>query len=288
MRYGVLQRTNQQQQSQFAKFAVAAGAALALTVGMVASTFAATNVVTPSDMMGWVDGSLAGGTVSYVDDAPAGFGSASLELKTDATTAAKAAYGRAVDMPLSDVATLSYYTKQVAVSTPEGSASLALGVDLDGDGTWDTSLVHEPYWRDALGDAAPVLPNEWQQWDVLSGVFWSSRSVQGLVGTPGGPATYTFGQILADYPNAKLVTLGVNIGTYNPSYTILVDGITLNDTVYDFERVAPEPEPVVPTSKDDCKQGGWMSLVNADGSSFKNQGQCVSYVQSNANSKHHR
>src|SRR5690606_25081908 len=41
-------------------------------------------------------------------------------------------------------------------------------------------------------------------------------------------------------------------------------------------------------AKDDCKQGGWENFLRADGSSFKNQGQCVAYVSSNDNSKHHR
>lgn len=34
----------------------------------------------------------------------------------------------------------------------------------------------------------------------------------------------------------------------------------------------------VPTSKDQCKKDGWMTEVRADGSTFKNQGDCVSYV----------
>jgi len=33
-----------------------------------------------------------------------------------------------------------------------------------------------------------------------------------------------------------------------------------------------------PTSKDQCKDGGWMAFNNP---SFENQGACVSYVQSN-------
>jgi len=35
----------------------------------------------------------------------------------------------------------------------------------------------------------------------------------------------------------------------------------------------------VAASKDDCKVGRWQSVKRADGSSFKNQGQCVSYVE---------
>jgi hypothetical protein len=34
----------------------------------------------------------------------------------------------------------------------------------------------------------------------------------------------------------------------------------------------------VATSTDACKDGGWMTLHRADGSSFSNQGDCVSYA----------
>jgi hypothetical protein len=34
----------------------------------------------------------------------------------------------------------------------------------------------------------------------------------------------------------------------------------------------------VPQTKNDCKKGGWQSLVDENGNFFKNQGDCVSYV----------
>jgi hypothetical protein len=34
----------------------------------------------------------------------------------------------------------------------------------------------------------------------------------------------------------------------------------------------------VATSKDECKKGGWADLTRADSSSFKNQGDCIQYV----------
>jgi hypothetical protein len=34
----------------------------------------------------------------------------------------------------------------------------------------------------------------------------------------------------------------------------------------------------VATSKDECKKGGWADLTRANGSSFKNQGDCIQYV----------
>jgi hypothetical protein len=33
-----------------------------------------------------------------------------------------------------------------------------------------------------------------------------------------------------------------------------------------------------PGDKNDCKNGGWDTLFRADGSSFKNQGDCIQYV----------
>jgi hypothetical protein len=47
--------------------------------------------------------------------------------------------------------------------------------------------------------------------------------------------------------------------------------------------VAPAPEGKciggnVPTSKDQCKDGGWENEVRADGSTFRNQGACIQYV----------
>jgi hypothetical protein len=36
--------------------------------------------------------------------------------------------------------------------------------------------------------------------------------------------------------------------------------------------------PPVPTSKDQCKNGGWRGVFRADGTAFKNQGDCIQYV----------
>jgi 6-phosphogluconolactonase len=43
----------------------------------------------------------------------------------------------------------------------------------------------------------------------------------------------------------------------------------------DDQGIAASPSPRVPTSKDQCKNGGWQSF----GSTFKNQGQCVAFVE---------
>lgn len=43
-----------------------------------------------------------------------------------------------------------------------------------------------------------------------------------------------------------------------------------------FASITPPPV-TVPTSKDQCKKGGWQDF----GSMFKNQGDCVSFVVTN-------
>jgi hypothetical protein len=50
---------------------------------------------------------------------------------------------------------------------------------------------------------------------------------------------------------------------------ITLDGDT---TIYDFEPY------VAASSKDDCKDGGWMDVTRGDGGPFKNQGDCIQYV----------
>jgi hypothetical protein len=41
---------------------------------------------------------------------------------------------------------------------------------------------------------------------------------------------------------------------------------------------APPPPTTIPTSTDQCKHGGWQGLTDSNGTPFKNQGDCVSFV----------
>jgi hypothetical protein len=88
-----------------------------------------------------------------------------------------------------------------------------------------------------------------------------------------GTLTYTF-----DASSIAAAGLVFPTGTITGARVLLdvqgsadVSAITVNGT-------AQVPAPVVsgpPTSKSACKHGGWKSFTNP---SFKNQGQCVSYV----------
>jgi hypothetical protein len=243
-----------------------------LVIGVTAAVAATTIVVTPTNTQGWSTADTRpGGQVNFVVDATAPGGVGALQLITDATVTAKAQYLHAANEPLSGVTDLSYYTKQVS-GPPHADPSYQVIVFLNGT-TGFSTLVFEPYQNPSQG---PILNNVWQQWDVDAGLFWSTRTVVcpngTVVGTPGGPASYTLAQISSLCPNAVVIGFGVNIGTFNPAYNVETDLFDFNGTVYDFEPYD------VAESKNECKNGGWQNVRRADGSSFKNQGDCNQYV----------
>jgi hypothetical protein len=49
-----------------------------------------------------------------------------------------------------------------------------------------------------------------------------------------------------------------------------------NPTGVDYTATASYT--LAPIATDDCKNGGWQNLTDRNGRSFKNQGDCVSYV----------
>lgn len=76
--------------------------------------------------------------------------------------------------------------------------------------------------------------------------------------------------------------VGINQGSGNPGLVSNVDAFTFDETTYDFERIRDldgdgTADTPPPTSKDQCKNDGYKAFNNP---SFKNQGDCVSYVAS--------
>jgi hypothetical protein len=248
--------------------------ALALSIGLIATPVsAATMVVTSGNTQGWTTADTrVGGTVSYVADATSPYPNGALRLTTDDTNAAKAQYMHSADIALDDVTDLSYDTK--LVSGPSyAAASYQLAVDLNGDEDGGfTTFVYEPYENGTVGTG-------WQHWDVDAGQFWSSRSFTdgdcSVTAGAGGAPYYTLSDLQDDCPDAVVVGFGVNIGTYNPNYDVYTDGVTFNGTTYNFEQYETA------TDKDACKNGGYKNLRDANGNTFKNQGQCVSYTNHN-------
>jgi hypothetical protein len=282
------------------------GAAVVLPFTPVFS--ATTIVVTPTNQQGWSTADTRpGGSVSFVVDATTPAGCGALQLTTDATTTSKAQYLHSENTPLSGVTELSYYTKQV--SGPSfADPSYQVIAFLNGGTAGFTTLVFEPYQNAQLG---VIVPNVWQSWDVDSGLFWSTRTVTcsggTIVGSAGGPATYTLADVKAICPSAVVAGYGVNIGTNNPLYNVETDLFNFNGTIFDFEPdtdgdgvsdcndncpTVPNPDQAdfdndgigdacdpntgPPSDKEQCKNGGWQRFDTPR--TFKNQGDCIQYV----------
>ena len=77
---------------------------------------------------------------------------------------------------------------------------------------------------------------------------------------------------MRDLYTELLVDAGYQVETAKDGEQALdVDNTLVNTTLFTYEIP-------VPTSKDECKNDGWMTMGREDGSAFKNQGDCVSFV----------
>jgi hypothetical protein len=76
-------------------------------------------------------------------------------------------------------------------------------------------------------------------------------------------------------------TFGADIGAYaaeQGGYGWVLDGPDEPNPFTNFNEFDVDGCVATPESKDDCKHGGWAELARADGSPFKNQGDCIQYV----------
>jgi hypothetical protein len=265
----------------------------ALMLGGVATASADTTVtVTPADLAGtdwYTADTRAPGTGTFENGPatpPAGAGS--FELRTDTSTAKVQLFTDLyAGTALADIDGIGYSTYRDPASTGfvAGVAALNIRVDLDGNGTADAYMVYEPYQDQGT---AAVQTGVWQDWDAYNGgsaKWWISNGAGGC-----GQATpCTWDAILTAFPNATVRegtscgpggvvspcpgSLGVNQGSGNPGIVSNADAMYVSvngsKTTYDFEL-----NPPMPTTKEQCKNGGWQNY----GSTFKNQGDCVSFV----------
>lgn len=188
---------------------------------------------------GWENLTASGGATSFVADATAPYGSGALQLTTNGTNDSRAQRTKSIspNVALSTLSALSYHTKYVSGPVHAGAALQITINGLTGTSS-STTLVYEPYWNGTVDTSGA-----WQQWNALStGKFWSTTNVAGFVNGAGGPPFYTIPQVLASHPNAKVTSVKLNIGTYNPDWIVRADGVNFNGTVYDFE---PAVNPVV-------------------------------------------
>lgn len=182
-----------------------------------------------------------------------------------------------IGTPLNTINAISYSTYRT-VGSLQQVAALNIQVDVNGDADGGfTTLVFEPVYNTSQG---AVQDGVWQNWNAYSGgnaVWWSSNPI------PGAPNRDTFvswNTIVNANPNAVIIGgFGVNQGSGNPNLRTAVDNLVLGygeeGITYNFEQYR------VATTREDCKVGGWQLYRRVDGTSFRNQGDCVSYISTN-------
>jgi hypothetical protein len=257
-----------------------------ITIGISLAFVAAasgqgTVIVTPSSTQGWSEAETGnGGDISFVvDNTPPGDGVGALRLTTDGSGVARAQYQHETATMLVNITQLSYWTKQV--SGPAGVAAPAFQLETCLIGAAPdtcsgyTTLNFEPYQNPSQG---PVVANEWQDWDVDAGLFWSSRTVQcqnGTItgGSGGSGGLYTLEQLKTACPNAAVFNHYVNVGTGAAgAWDVYTDLVNFNGTIYDFEPF------LAPRNADQCKNNGWRTLRRSETRGFRNQGDCIQWV----------
>ena len=264
--------------------------ALAFIAASPVAAVCTTQVVTEADVVrqpentpptsNWVLNSrLASSTGTFVsgpEQPPAGGGSLELRTPTSADKVALFNYEH-IGTLLASVDAIGYSTYRDAASTATPNQVHSINVQIDYNGSAPggfSNLVFEPVYNTAQG---AIVPGEWQTWDAYNGgqaIWWSTRAIPGVCAFD---CFVTWETIVANNPDAVIAGgFGVNQGSGNGGLFAATDALTLgyNGTCvrYDFEAFR------VATTKDQCKDGGWQAVRRADGSAFRNQGDCIQYV----------
>lgn len=220
---------------------------------------AAPIVVSPANMNGWYfyddkHDSLATATGKLVDGPgtpPLGTGSANLSVidANDGQLLATRAYG---GQRLSAITTLQYYTYVSASSSAPQDISLQFDLDYNLNGTTPTyqgRLVYEP-----ANSGGTVLPNTWQNWDVLAANsrVWATRAPDGTKNNIPCPqsAPCLLSAFKTLYPNAGIANFaaapgligfeaGSGYAVFNANVDAFTIGVSATDTTYDFEAIDP-------------------------------------------------
>lgn len=265
---------------------------MAITVSSPAMAQTATNVtfvVTPSSPE-IVPGGAAGVTM---DSAP-GFKYGSMKQpgtqKFEFYKTPESMFGRPVTM--GEVVSISYFTKKTLdhVSEPRDYYINTYTKPFAGDvstPTWYGGRYGtEPYYADNLMET----PGDWNQWSSDDSIN-RLRFFESTAGAPGAnfgsytdpfyPAFVAQNSLGTSVPIASQQILVFSVQTSSAgAFSGQVDGLRVELADGSVASINFEPFLVAP-DREACKKDGWKTLFRADGSTFTNQGDCVSYVNTN-------
>lgn len=181
-----------------------------------------------------------------------------------------------VGTKLADIDKMGYATYQSSAAVPVQLPAINITVDYNGPSVAGgfTTLVFEPVYNVAQG---PIVPGTWQNWDALYGgnaFWWSTQAINGVCAKT---CYATWNQIVSANPDATILGgFGINQGSGSVALTASTDVLTIGSNgecvTYNFEPYRTA------ATKEQCKNGGYTGVKRADGSAFKNQGDCIQYV----------
>ena len=226
---------------------VAAGIALVLGMGAPAVAANAT-IEVPSDFDPALSDTRATGHYEVV-------GSGLRVWTEGATSTDKVAEYVDTSTPLAGVGepSLSYTANDGTI--PPG---FQLVVDFDANGSPDGILIGEP----------TSYGNDW--WASNGSSQFVKDGAPSHTGGSGSANHGTLDQWRAAFPDANVLAFGFSLGS-GVKGDYVIDSIDFAGDTYTFS------EAVVPSSKDECKKGGWATSTSPV---FKNQGDCVSHFAS--------
>lgn len=217
-------------------------------------------------------GALAIGalTVAFASPTYSLFGDASIVAPGNASGHAAA---------LTSDATSPGYGGVELVGVPSArSAITALSFDYNANVTGDSGGSPRLVVSFSDGGNAQLRPlsltaNTWVTINGMTGNDWDNS------GGCGDSYATTWTAVVACHSTASIDGMWVvndSSWMYTDGIVVQVDNITVNADVITFEPVV-----VVAATKDQCKNNGWKAVVDSNGNSFKNQGDCVSFVATN-------
>lgn len=255
-------------------------------------TMTAANAATTTNLV--VTPSSPGFNVNGVpNDAAPGFPFGSIAsngtVKAEIYFTPKALFDRPV--ALDEIASISYWTKKGTTHVVEpGDWYLAIYTnpypgDASTPGWYGDRIGSEPYFAINLNDPE----NTWNQWttDDQNNQLRFFESTQGASGATFGSYTdpvwadFVTGSALSGQPygTRDLLYISVQTGSaWAAGFTGQLDGLRIDLKDGSVANINFEADNMVATDKETCKKSGWMALYRNDFTTFKNQGDCIQYV----------
>ena len=277
--------------SRFSKLlAVCAVAVTATSLTVIGTASAATSsntVVTPTSPV--YDSAADTNVLGVLGDSAPGFPTGSLASngvgKTFIGLTPQQLFGRSVT--LGDIASMSYWTKKATLHTGKYVGDWYVNIytnpfkgDHNANAWYGERIGAEPYLSANMDETAGA----WNMWstDGATNRLRFFESTGGYFGSYTDPDWATFvartGLAGEQYASQTVKLFTVQTGTaWMDGFTGRVDGLTITLTDGSVATVNFEASNMS-TDKAACKSGGWASLESADGSAFKNQGDCIQYV----------